>query len=458
MNAKKIFSVLAITGVALANVPEFNSWLVNCDGTTGYQGILADVQEVNYDTNNVYVESTGIPSHSIGPWQNNPNQAQQQSHVFRIPRTPQPATNHIDTPLGPIGVFVNGVPMFNAEDAFSWQNQGIWHRNAIVAEAISFDSCLGHPQMTGVYHYHKLPECLQGQLGDNGLQHSPIIGWAFDGYPVYGPYGYDNPTDPGSSVRPMVSGYVPRFGMMQRDSLPDGTQLPQNLWGPPVSGMNPLGMFVEDFELTGTGDLDEFNVRFCVTPDYPGGTIAYFTPLDSSGESAFPYIVGLQYYGVPDQGNFGPGNVNVPNNADTFEACAPPPTNYCTTSPNSVGTGAIIGSSGTTSMSANDLTLLCWGLVPNTPGLFYYGTDRTVLPLGEGVRCVDGNLIRLSVKVADMFGTSFDSLDLNSPPFSSGLGAVTAGDLRNFQYWYRDITGGPFGYNLSDALEVNFVP
>jgi hypothetical protein len=49
-------------------------------------------------------------------------------------------------------------------------------------------------------------------------------------------------------------------------------------------------------------------------------------------------------------------------------------------------------------------------------------------------------------------------LDLSSPPFSSGPGAVTSGDERNFQFWYRDPAGGPSGFNLSDGLQVNFCP
>ena len=58
------------------------------------------------------------------------------------------------------------MPFFNALDAFSYNNQGIWHQNAVVAEAISFDGCEGHPQMTGVYHHHMIPTCLLNELGD----------------------------------------------------------------------------------------------------------------------------------------------------------------------------------------------------------------------------------------------------------------------------------------------------
>ena len=167
----------------------------------------------------------------------------------------------------------------------------------------------------------------------------------------------------------------------------------------------------------------------------------------------------------------GPGDVLVRNNSTAHAGLSNPwptdlvgnggctdPVTYCGTSPNSVGAGAQIGFTGSASMSANDLTLLCLGLVPNTPGLFFYGPDQTAVILGEGVRCVDGALVRLDVLTADTLGTVADPLDLSSPPFDSGPGVVTVGDTRNFQYWYRDPAGGAAGYNLSDALEVVFCP
>ena len=45
-------------------------------------------------------------------------------------------------------------------------------------------------------------------FGDTGTEHSPIIGWAYDGNPIYGPYGYSDSTDDNSSVKILTSGYV----------------------------------------------------------------------------------------------------------------------------------------------------------------------------------------------------------------------------------------------------------
>jgi hypothetical protein len=141
-----------------------------------------------------------------------------------------------------------------------------------------------------------------------------------------------------------------------------------------------------------------------------------------------------------------------------FAAACPDPSAYCGTSPNSAGAGASISYGGSSSHSANDLSLFCVGLVPNKPGLFFYGPNQTAVLLGEGVRCVDGNLTRLSVRLADALGIASESLDFTSPPFSSGPGAVGVGDTRNFQFWYRDPAGGPSGFNLSDGLEVTLCP
>ncbi len=213
---------------------------------------------------------------------------------------------------------------------------GVWRRNAYYGEFQTFDACLGHQPGTGQYHYHVTPVCLRAQLGDNivtlrnartgpayaeqssGWHHSPILGWALDGYPIYGPYGYSVATDGASPVKRMVSGYQLR-GITVRQSLPSWS-LPnhqgvsQNLsaaqYGPPVSAQYPLGRYLEDYDwVSGAGDLDRYNGRFAVTPEFPQGTYAYYTTLDASGAPAFPYILGGQFYGTAS-GNF-PTNVTA---------------------------------------------------------------------------------------------------------------------------------------------------
>ncbi len=203
--------------------------------------------------------------------------------------------------------------------------EGIWRRNAYYGEFQTFDACLGHQPGTGQYHYHVTPVCLRAELNDNitilrnsrtgpayaeqtsGWRHSPILGWALDGYPIYGPYGYSVPTDPTSPVKRIKSSFQLRSITTRTSlptwSLPNHTGISQTLsasqYGPAVSTQYPLGRYLEDFDyIAGSGDLDQYNGRFAVTPEFPQGTYAYYTTLDSNGLPAFPYILAGQFYGT----------------------------------------------------------------------------------------------------------------------------------------------------------------
>jgi hypothetical protein len=134
----------------------------------------------------------------------------------------------------------------------------------------------------------------QNGIEVSSTKHSPIIGWAYDGNPIYGPYGFSNKDGKGNISR-MKSGYIP---------IP----LPNR---PPF----PIGFFVEDFEYKNVTDdtvLDEYNGRFCVTPDFPNGTYAYFATIDETASNSFgnyrlpifPYIIGNKFKSTPNDFNF----------------------------------------------------------------------------------------------------------------------------------------------------------
>ena len=131
-------------------------------------------------------------------------------------------------------------------------------------------------------------------------QHSPILGWAYDGNPIYGPYGFSRKD--GGDIVQMKSGYV------------DETAKKVNR--PPVSSFPPE-FFVEDFTYKVSSDdsvLDENNGRFCITPEYPNGTYAYFATFDSTAASdgifknfkkpKFPYLIGDKFNSKPNKFNF----------------------------------------------------------------------------------------------------------------------------------------------------------
>lgn len=124
----------------------------------------------------------------------------------------------------------------------------------------------------------------RNEFGDtNQFAHSPLIGWAYDGNPIYGAYAYTDPNDAGSEVKKIESGY--QLDTTQLFNRPDGFA---------------SGLFIEDYFFDGDGDLDIHNGRFSKTPDYPNGIYAYYAtlesdPLTGNEVSSFPYFVGNTY-------------------------------------------------------------------------------------------------------------------------------------------------------------------
>ena len=128
--------------------------------------------------------------------------------------------------------------------------------------------------------------------------HSPIIGWAYDGNPIYGPYGFTR--NDGGTIRRLIPGYEIRTTRAEGPGVGD--------W--------PLGSFTNDYVFTNKGDLDEHNGRFCKTPDYPDGVYAYFATIEDSTtpdsafdkyyKPVFPYVIGDSFKSQPDDYNFKP--------------------------------------------------------------------------------------------------------------------------------------------------------
>jgi hypothetical protein len=272
--------------------PIVTSWILNPTNATGYGGIVTNVQQVQYSTNNVYVSASCIPGYSIGPWTANPNTPVNQNFVYKFTRNPQQNTGSpTAVGMGHTGVWTNGVSIFNVSDGMSYNNAGVWNRNAYFWEGISFDDCLGHPAPNGEYHHHVSPRCLYNIT--DSTHHSPIIGFAFDGYPVYGAWAYANTNGTGGLKR-MRSSYTTTTTSTRAN-------------GPSVSSTYPVGCFMEDYVFTSNaGDLDFRNGRFCVTPEYPSGTYAYFVTLDGNLDPQFPYTMYKSYYGIVQAGNTGP--------------------------------------------------------------------------------------------------------------------------------------------------------
>jgi YHYH protein len=138
---------------------------------------------IGHDDMALIIASQGYPNHptAIFPNSGNPNRIRVQDFHFRLPLAPRLAESITPAPMGPIGMALNGVVFFNPFEAGGM--------NAIEGYSeVWLDSCCGHPQQHGVYHYHKYPSCVKSPFADDGQRHSPVLGFAFDGFPVHGPY------------------------------------------------------------------------------------------------------------------------------------------------------------------------------------------------------------------------------------------------------------------------------
>ena len=201
-------------------------------------------------------------------------------------------------------------------------NANVFQWTYNLQKTTTFDAAKGsvfegyNNQYGGEYAHLSNPQTLRYILGDNlfentaglikeresGLLHSPIVGWAFDGNPIYGPYAYSDPTDQSSSIIKLNTSYQLKPGLVYNvDSNPN----PVRVDGPLLSA-EAAGNFVEDYEYVfGLGALDQYNGRFCKTPEYPDGRYCYFVTIDSTedGNALFPYVLGPDFNSVVDPWN-----------------------------------------------------------------------------------------------------------------------------------------------------------
>jgi hypothetical protein len=207
-------------------------------------------------------------------------------------------------------VIVDVIPVGRGASAIPYLKE--WNKNRFVKYQNTLDTEYGYvfENYNNIleYGYGHVgnPKALRVLLNDNiniaGAEpptkvHSPIIGFAYDGNPIYGPFGYQDPLNPQSSIVRMTSSYSLNGNRFQGPSL----------------STYPIGSFVNDYTYVHkSGSLDQNNGRFCITPDYPNGTYAYFLTIDSNQVPQFPYFVGENFYSLPVDSNY---NSNI-NQAD----------------------------------------------------------------------------------------------------------------------------------------------
>ncbi|MEY3920581.1 MAG: hypothetical protein RL634_342 [Bacteroidota bacterium] len=139
---------------------------------------LPDHKSPYYPTSNALYEAYSGTTFNGVAFQKNPNSIIEQSSTFKIPVNPKLNQNHPSTPLGPIGIALNGVPFFN---------QYAGPSQPLTNEIVSFDKYYGHPQQSGMYHYHVEPLYLTTVKSTK----SGLLGFLLDGFPVYGPQEED---------------------------------------------------------------------------------------------------------------------------------------------------------------------------------------------------------------------------------------------------------------------------
>ncbi len=243
------------------------------------------------------VRTNSLPDYPATDFGDNPNEALPQDLEFRVPLAPSAGPS--EAGLGHVGVAWNGVSLFNPSDA---RDIGGCTGNAAYLESDGMDDYGGHPTGRGEYHYHTGD--FVRHAGELGLSHDPgehssLFGYAFDGIPIYGPYGFADATAADDSIAELRSCYRLKE---ERTCCVDGPRCSTDsiFAGKPLV----MGAFVEDFEFdqaardAGDCELDEFNSRVAATPEYTSPVRVYVMTFDGDGHAAFPFIFGTRYWGA----------------------------------------------------------------------------------------------------------------------------------------------------------------
>lgn len=216
------------------------------------------------------LKGTGVPDHPTGAFPNPgcPNPIAAREHMYAVPRTPRVASQLTPLSFFELGLAVSGVvfdpsgPSYRGDDASGWMFEVAAPK---IAPYLGIDMQYAHVQPDGSYHYHAFAPALRERSQGKMMQ----LGWAADGFPIYGAMAYANAKDPQSPLVALRPSY----------RLKDGPR-PS---GSPGGSFD--GTFVADYAFEeGLGDLDEANGRFGVTPEFPEGTYYYVLT------EAFPYM------------------------------------------------------------------------------------------------------------------------------------------------------------------------
>lgn len=353
-------------------------WLINNTErsvyiTEGGSGVLVNVQDVSASASSILVKATGIPNYSVlmtqddidslnsrpkadtdfstgtttakvgdiilfgqsigytgagcglGYWPPGPACPSNQDKQNILPVVPQATENNCATTLDKIGIMLNGTSIYNWADGQSYNNRGVWNNLAPAFEQYDVDICQGHAQLQGDYHHHMFSPCIKDLLGDDGSAHSPLYGFAADGYPIYGPYymqgvlaksawvkrEYTADSISGCGVDgerscQLVDQYDLGKGVITVSPGPNTDASVSTLSGNQITAVS--GIYFEDYyydaDLTAQGngyldehnghDHDDYGYHYHITVEEVDGTLI----------PVFPYQVGPTFYGELPEDTF----------------------------------------------------------------------------------------------------------------------------------------------------------
>ena len=195
-----IFSCQESFGTGLGGASVDGPWIHTDAGTFDFLAKIVVQGSVSWPSHTFATALSGatrtitgnaLPDHTTGTfpiaktdpayaYDQNPNSISAQTLSWSLPAIPTVATTESCLDGGPIGVLLTGAALFDALDG-----EG---RDALAHE--TQDACQAHPQQSGQYHYHSLTEC----LADPGTGHSALLGYARDGFGIYGVRGENGET------------------------------------------------------------------------------------------------------------------------------------------------------------------------------------------------------------------------------------------------------------------------
>ncbi len=281
---------VSVTPVATATVTAAGSTAgIECNYSFSALNLSASVNLISKADwsctgNSRVLAANGVPDHGVGTFPNpaNPNTIAEQNVAATFTLTPTVSTTatQLGGPAGVIAFLLNGVKIDagtggscdNSGTSCSLgDNSGAWNIEALGQSSFSFgtDSNNAHVQPGGSYHYHGMPEGFITKRGGSSSTMT-LIGWAADGFPIYARHGYTVATEAGSSLKVMTGSY-------QKVSTVSANR--------PSTTTYALGTFAQDWTyVAGSGDLDQCNGRFGVTPEFPSGIYHYYAT------DSYPYF------------------------------------------------------------------------------------------------------------------------------------------------------------------------